>query len=57
MSQQVQDPVCGMMVDPKRTTHTSEYQGETYHFCSADCKKAFDAEPQRFAKSPDPRRH
>lgn len=43
------DPVCGMDVDPKNTSLTSEYQGQTYYFCSSGCKKTFDKEPQKYA--------
>jgi len=50
MENQVKDPICGMMIDPSSTTFSSKYQGHVYHFCSADCKKAFDAEPETFAK-------
>jgi len=42
------DPVCGMDVDPKQAAGKSEYQGQTYYFCSADCKKSFDKEPQKY---------
>jgi len=45
------DPVCGMEVDPKSATHKSNYQGQTYYFCSLEDKKAFDKEPQRYVKS------
>jgi Cu+-exporting ATPase len=45
----VKDPVCGMDVDPKTAEHMSEYQGQTYYFCSAGCKKTFDKEPSRYA--------
>jgi YHS domain-containing protein len=38
----VKDPVCGMEVDPKTTAGKSDYQGQTYYFCSMECKKAFD---------------
>jgi YHS domain-containing protein len=43
------DPVCGMEVDPKTAAGKSEYQGQTYYFCSAGCKKSFDKEPQKYA--------
>ena len=46
----VKDPVCGMDVDPKTAAGNSEYQGQTYYFCSAGCKKAFDKEPQKYIK-------
>jgi uncharacterized membrane protein YraQ (UPF0718 family)/YHS domain-containing protein len=38
----VRDPVCGMTVD-KQTPHRSEVDGRTYYFCSAHCKKRFEA--------------
>lgn len=44
------DPVCGMMVDPKRAAGTSTSQGRTYYFCSAGCKAAFDRNPQAFLR-------
>lgn len=43
------DVVCGMQVDPKKAAGQSEYQGKTYYFCSAGCKKKFDANPQQYA--------
>ncbi len=39
------DPVCGMSVEVATSRHTSEYGGETYHFCSAACKREFDSNP------------
>ncbi len=42
------DPVCGMDVDPKTAAGKSEYKGQTYYFCSAGCKKAFDKEPEKY---------
>ncbi len=44
------DPVCGMMVDEKRSAGTSAFQGKTYYFCSASCKSTFDKGPARFAR-------
>ncbi len=44
----VKDPVCGMDVDPKTAASKSEYQGQTYYFCSAGCKNAFDKEPAKY---------
>jgi YHS domain-containing protein len=44
----VKDPVCGMTVNLKTTKFTSEYKGKTYGFCSENCKKQFDAEPDMF---------
>ncbi len=44
----VKDPVCGMDIDPKNATATEEYQGKTYHFCSAACHEKFKGEPQKY---------
>ena len=44
------DPVCDMDVDPKTAAGKSEYQGQTYYFCSPGCKKSFDKEPQKYVK-------
>ena len=43
------DPVCGMEVNPQQAAATSEYQGQTYYFCSPNCKQTFDANPQQYA--------
>ena len=43
------DPVCGMQVDPKTTQHTAEHDGRTYYFCAPSCKKAFEADPSKYA--------
>lgn len=44
----VKDPVCGMQIDEKKAAGKSEYQGQTYYFCSPGCKKAFDKEPEKY---------
>ena len=43
------DPVCGMQVDPQKAVGKSEYEGKTYYFCSAGCKKKLDANPAQYA--------
>lgn len=48
------DPVCGMEVDTATTARTSEYQGETYYFCSAGCQRRFDSDPASFADAQEP---
>lgn len=48
MANTVKDPVCGMDIDPKTSAGKSEYKGQTYYFCSAGCKKAFDKEPEKY---------
>ena len=46
----VKDPVCGMDVDPQTASSKSEYKRQTYYFCSAGCKRAFDTEPEKYLK-------
>ncbi|MDO9499311.1 YHS domain-containing protein, partial [Falsiroseomonas sp.] len=41
----VNDPVCGMKVDPAKTAHHADHAGHAYHFCSAGCRTKFIAEP------------
>ena len=43
------DPVCGMNVEPNQAAGKSEYQSQTYYFCSASCKERFEQEPSRYA--------
>jgi Cu+-exporting ATPase len=43
------DPVCGMTVAVTPTARHEEWQGKTYHFCSARCQEAFRADPHFFA--------
>jgi Cu+-exporting ATPase len=42
------DPVCKMTVDEKGAPATSEYKGKKYYFCAVGCKKAFDADPEKY---------
>jgi Cu+-exporting ATPase len=44
------DPVCKMEVDEKKAPATSEYKGKKYYFCAVGCKKAFDADPEKYLK-------
>ncbi len=48
MANTVKDPVCGMDIDPATAAGKSEYNGQTYYFCSAGCKKSFDKEPEKY---------
>lgn len=41
----VQDPVCGMWVDPDTAPARSRHEGLTYHFCSDRCRTEFEKEP------------
>ncbi len=42
------DPVCGMRVDPAKTTHHASHAGVEYHFCAARCRERFIAEPTKY---------
>jgi len=46
----VKDLVCGMEIDPASAAGSSEYEGQKYYFCNLNCKKSFDAEPEKYAK-------
>jgi len=53
----MKDPVCGMQVDPAKAAGTSQYQGQTYYFCSKGCKTKFDANPGRYLAAPQAHPH
>jgi Cu+-exporting ATPase len=38
-----------MEVDPVEARYFSDYQGQTFYFCSAACKQQFDQNPARYA--------
>ncbi|XKE44197.1 YHS domain-containing protein [Halomonas organivorans] len=44
------DPVCGRQIDFTSSAMGSEYQGKRYYLCSIDCRKRFEAEPERFVR-------
>ncbi len=43
------DPVCGMQVDEKNSQKSS-HQGQTYYFCSSECKRKFEQNPQQYTR-------
>jgi xanthine dehydrogenase accessory factor len=47
--EEARDPVCGMVVDVTRVRLRSEHDGRTYFFCSAGCRRKFDADPVKYA--------
>ncbi len=46
----VSDPVCGMVVSRNQTTESARYRGDTFYFCSAECRRKFEANPERYAQ-------
>jgi Cu+-exporting ATPase len=47
------DPVCGMEVNPASAEAQSEWGGQTFYFCSEECKRKFDANPQQYVDETD----
>ena len=45
----VVDPVCGMTIDSETAVAQSRHDGRSFFFCSAECRKQFDADPGRYA--------
>jgi YHS domain-containing protein len=43
------DVVCGRTLDPTAAAGQMEYGGETYFFCSEECLRRFEDQPDRFA--------
>jgi Cu+-exporting ATPase len=48
MNNTFKDPVCGMDVTPETAAGHSEYNEQTYYFCSPGCKRSFDKEPEKY---------
>jgi len=44
------DPVCGMDVDERTARYKTTQMGRTYYFCSPGCRRAFEADPDRYLK-------
>ena len=47
------DHVCDMEVDERAAAASTEYAGDTYHFCSEQCKEKFTADPERYVSRTD----
>jgi len=48
---EARDPVCGMTVEIATAHFMSEYNGKTYYFCAAGCKRSFDKEPGKYVQT------
>jgi Cu+-exporting ATPase len=48
MHETVKDPVCDMDVTYESAQARSQYEGQTYYFCSLGCKEIFDRDPERY---------
>ena len=41
------DSICGVQIDEQNAAGKSDYQGQTYYFCSHNCKPRFDQNPEQ----------
>ena len=44
----VEDPVCGMRLDPDDAAATAELGGRIFYFCSETCHDAFVSDPETY---------
>jgi xanthine dehydrogenase accessory factor len=44
------DPVCGMTVTAGPASYPLEYEGVTYYFCRAGCRREFESDPAAYRK-------
>jgi heavy metal translocating P-type ATPase len=52
LTSMVQDPVCGMDVDPAASEHRVQHEGQTFYFCSEHCRARFESNPDAYVSSP-----
>ncbi len=55
MSGKIIDPVCGMQVDPAKSTGSFEFKGTTYRFCGLRCLEKFKNDPDSFLSRAAPK--
>jgi P-type Cu+ transporter len=48
----VQDPVCGMSVDPQTAKAHARHAGKEYYFCCSGCQSKFIQDPDKFLDRP-----
>jgi len=44
----IKDPVCGMEINVATAGSTSNFEENSFYFCSAECKQKFDSNPHQF---------
>ena len=44
----VTDPVCGMQIDSSQAAAQTVYDGVAYYFCSEECRRTFEEDPEEF---------
>jgi YHS domain-containing protein len=45
------DPVCGMEVDERKPEFQTQFAGRKYFFCSEECRKEFENQPEEFVET------
>jgi len=48
------DPVCGMEIPADTAEAATEYEGESFSFCSTDCRDLFERTPKKYVDTPHP---
>tara|TARA_R110000824_G_scaffold401796_1_gene616746 strand:+ start:10352 stop:12676 length:2325 start_codon:yes stop_codon:yes gene_type:complete len=49
----IKDPVCGMNVDPQKTSHHIDHKGVYFYFCSKKCLNKFQLSPMQYINKKD----
>ena len=47
----VKDPVCGMELDSSQAEAQTIYKDQVYYFCSTECRRTFEENPEEFVGS------
>ena len=45
------DPVCGMKIDDKKPEYQAQFAGRKYNFCSDECRKEFEQNPEEYVQT------
>jgi YHS domain-containing protein len=45
------DPVCGMRIEEKKSEAHTQFAGKRYFFCSEECRKEFEADPNEYVET------
>jgi YHS domain-containing protein len=57
--EQKKDLVCGMLLDEKKAREIgkiSDHEGQTYFFCSDECRKHFESNPKKYIEQEEKKR-
>ena len=51
---QVKDPVCGKVIESAAAAGRTSYESRDVYFCSDECRRSFEATPERFERHEPP---